>query len=58
MADAMDTEDTLLTLTADIVAAQIEAVVSDIGTDAVKTGMLATAARARRSGRSAPRPRR
>lgn len=32
------------TVPADIVAAQIEAVVSDIGTDAVKTGMLATAA--------------
>jgi hydroxymethylpyrimidine/phosphomethylpyrimidine kinase len=32
------------TLPADMVVAQIEAVVSDIGTDAVKTGMLATAA--------------
>ncbi len=32
------------TVPADIVVAQIEAVASDIGTDAVKTGMLATAA--------------
>lgn len=32
------------TVPADIVIAQIEAVVSDIGVDAVKTGMLATAA--------------
>ena len=31
-------------LSADLVAAQIEAVVSDIGADAAKTGMLATAA--------------
>ena len=31
-------------LSADLVAAQIEAVVSDIGVDAAKTGMLATAA--------------
>ena len=32
------------TVPADIVVAQIEAIASDIGTDAVKTGMLATAA--------------
>jgi hydroxymethylpyrimidine/phosphomethylpyrimidine kinase len=32
------------TVPADIVIAQIEAIASDIGTDAVKTGMLATAA--------------
>jgi hydroxymethylpyrimidine/phosphomethylpyrimidine kinase len=32
------------TVPADIVVAQIEAVVSDIGVDAIKTGMLATAA--------------
>src|SRR5512132_1813231 len=32
------------TIPADIVIAQIEAVASDIGVDAVKTGMLATAA--------------
>src|SRR5919204_928089 len=31
-------------LSADLVTAQIEAVASDIGADAVKTGMLATAA--------------
>ena len=34
----------VLALPTDIVTAQIEAVVSDIGADAVKTGMLATAA--------------
>jgi hydroxymethylpyrimidine/phosphomethylpyrimidine kinase len=34
----------VVTLPADIVTAQIEAVVSDIGADAVKTGMLANAA--------------
>src|SRR3972149_11088090 len=34
----------VLELPPDLVAAQIDAIVSDIGTDAVKTGMLANAA--------------